>query len=348
MTDDPRTDIELEPIDDPARIAADWDAVARASGNVFATREFLDLWRQRLTGHQKLLVTSCRDTSTGQTVGILPLYRWRRQPLSVVRFLGHGAGDVLGPICAPADAERIARLLPLALEPEAPRLFVGERLPAATGRAIPGARRVAAEGNPTITLAGLDWDGYLSTRSANFRQQLRRKERRLEQQFGLRYRALAPNRFEQDFEALVRLHAARWGRESSFLAKLEFHRAFARIAHERGWLRLWFAEAADAPVAAWYGFCFAGRMSYFQAGRDPAWQGPSVGLVLLAHTIREAIAEGAEEYRLLRGAEAYKYRFADTDDGLESVVIARGGAAAVAVRAAELARSVRRAARRPA
>jgi hypothetical protein len=65
-----------------------------------------------------------------------------------------------------------------------------------------------------------------------------------------------------------------------------------------------------APVAAWYGWSYGGRYAYYLAGFDPAWSRHSVGLLLLAHTIRAAAEEGAAEYDLLRGDEDYKDRFA--------------------------------------
>ncbi len=56
------------------------------------------------------------------------------------------------------------------------------------------------------------------------------------------------------------------------------------------------------------------------------------------HTVREAIADGIEEYRFLRGDESFKYRFATADPGLETIAAPRG----VMGRAALAARSARR------
>jgi alkylation response protein AidB-like acyl-CoA dehydrogenase len=67
------------------------------------------------------------------------------------------------------------------------------------------------------------------------------------------------------------------------------------------------------------GFRLAGVESYYQAGRDPRWNRYHVGLVLLAHAIQQAAYDSMTEYRLLRGGEPYKYRFATTDPGLETV-----------------------------
>jgi Acetyltransferase (GNAT) domain len=56
-----------------------------------------------------------------------------------------------------------------------------------------------------------------------------------------------------------------------------------------------------------------------------------VGFVLLAHAVRQAAEDGMCEYRLLRGGEEYKYRFATADPGLETVGLARGPLAGAAL-----------------
>jgi hypothetical protein len=62
-------------------------------------------------------------------VAILPLYQWSSRPLHIVRFLGHGPSDQLGPISAPGDRNAAATTLRQALSGRAPDLFIGERMP---------------------------------------------------------------------------------------------------------------------------------------------------------------------------------------------------------------------------
>jgi CelD/BcsL family acetyltransferase involved in cellulose biosynthesis len=81
--------------------------------------------------------------------------------------------------------------------------------------------------------------------------------------------------------------------------------------------------------------------SYYQAGRDPTYERLSVGFVLLAHSLRAAMDEGATEYRFGRGAEEFKYRFTRRDPELETVTLARGRAGQWALGAARAARSAR-------
>jgi CelD/BcsL family acetyltransferase involved in cellulose biosynthesis len=165
---------------------------------------------------------------------------------------------------------------------------------------------------------------------------VRRRERKLAKSHELSFRLSDGERLEGDMSTLLRLHAARWEDASAaFEPELEaFHREFAAIALERGWLRLWICEVDGNPVAAWYGLRYADCECFYQSGRDPAWDEHSVGFVLLAHSIRSAFEDGMREYRFLRGGDAYKGRFADGDPGVETMVVGRGSLGRPAVAAA--------------
>lgn len=323
----PRVDLvdELEEVRDA------WVGLALASRNVFSTWEWAATWwKQRQSG--RLLVHRVREPD-GRVSCVLPLYEWAARPFRVARFLGHGPADQLGPVCDPTDARSAAQATRRVLHERGFQLVLAELLPGA----VPwtddlGSRVIGRESSPTASLAQ-GWDAYLAARSSNLRQQIRRRERRLAEKYALRYRdAMDINRLDDDLSLLFSLHAARWGPSSPFLRWESFHREFARVAFERGWLRLRFLELDSRAVAAWYGFRFADAVSYYQAGRELARGEDSVGFVLLAHSIREAAAEGATEYRFLRGAEPFKQRLADADPGLETHAIARGlrGSAATA------------------
>jgi CelD/BcsL family acetyltransferase involved in cellulose biosynthesis len=140
---------------------------------------------------------------------------------------------------------------------------------------------------------------------------------------------------------LFALHRARWGTKRTNFADTPFQRDVARIALARGWLRLWMLELDARPVAAWLGFHVGEVASYYQAGRDPTYDRLSAGFVLLAHSLRAAMDEGAAEYRFGRGAEDFKYRFTSADPGLETVTLARGRAGQAALDAARATRWVR-------
>ena len=270
-------------------------------------------------------------------VAVLPLGIRGRRPARVARFLGYGPADEQGPVCAP---EEIPAAMELLLNgPRGWDVLVAERV--RPGHGLRG-RRLRQESSPVIERPEGGWEEYLAGRSKNLRSQLGRKQRKLERDQGLTFRLCDdPARVQEDMRTLVRLHNARWsGGGSGALsgARAAFHEDFAAVALERGWLRLWLAEAEGEPVAAWYGFRFAGAEAYYQSGRDPEWERSSVGLVLLGHTIREAMQDGMGEYRLLRGGETYKDRFATRDDGVETIAVGRGAGRALALLGAGAAR----------
>jgi CelD/BcsL family acetyltransferase involved in cellulose biosynthesis len=334
-----RNEFDLEVFSSLEPLKQEWSRLARCSGNIFATWEWASTWWRHYGQGRRLLLTTVR--SGGRLVGILPLYEWRTWPFRVLRFVGHGPGDQLGPICAFSDTRLVARALRHALNQLEWDVVVGELLPGEEPwNTMLGSQLLSREGNPLVRLGDDGWEGFLRTRSSHFRKHLRREVRTLARDHRIRYRLVDGSRdLTHEIDLLFRLHGARWAsRSSSFLAEEAFHRSFARVAFDNGWLRLWFLEADEQPLAALYGFRFGGTESHYQGGRDPAWDTYSVGFVLLAHAIEQAAEDRMVEYRLLRGAEAYKYRFATSDSGLDTVGITRGPVAAMVL---PLVRTVR-------
>src|SRR5207253_10662776 len=117
-------------------------------------------------------------------------------------------------------------------------LVLAELLPGDGG--WPGLLRrkpLFVEASPTISL-GEGWHEYLARRSGNLRQQIHRRERQLHHRHEVRFRlALEPDRLDDDLTRLFELHSARWGRQSAFIRYEDFHREFAALALDRGWLR---------------------------------------------------------------------------------------------------------------
>lgn len=316
------SEVELRVDDD------EWGALALEAGNIFGTPEWISTWWRHFGAERRLLATACRGAD-GALIAVLPLYLWSgRRPLRVARFLGHGPGDALGPICRGLDRPAVAVALERRLHEWDTPLLVGETAPAENGWSeLLGARVVEREASPVLALDGMSWESLLASWSKNLRSQVRSRERKLVGDFHVDFRlAIDPERLDRDLDRLFALHRARWPQGSGFSAGEAFHREFGALALERGWCRLWLLEIDGETRAAWYGFRFANFESYYQAGRDtdPVWDRYRLGFVLLAHSIREAAADGAREYRFLRGDEDFKYRFASHDHGLETFVLARG------------------------
>jgi CelD/BcsL family acetyltransferase involved in cellulose biosynthesis len=333
-------ELDFTVVDDLEDLRDEWAPVARASRNVFATWEWLATWWQHFGRDKQLAVGVARDAD-GVVRAIVPCYLWTTRPVRIVRFLGHNSGAELGPICDPRDRGIAGKLLGWTVERTACDLFLGEGLhPSAPWAEQLTARVQRRSPCPVLQLEYRDWDAYLGSRSANFRQQLRRKERKLIREHGLEYRLVTgADRLDDHLDALFSLHSARWqDGETLFLTDggKHFHRRFARLAAREGWLRLWFLELDGHPAAAWYGFRFEGVETYYQLGRDPEWERASVGLLVVAHSIREAIGDGVDEYRLGPGDQAYKYRFSDTGPEMETIVLPKTTGGKVAFLATDL------------
>jgi CelD/BcsL family acetyltransferase involved in cellulose biosynthesis len=331
-----------------------WSVLAEASTNVFLTPEWTRTWWDRFGGGRRLVTISDRGALfvlCGSTAG----------PVRTLRFAGHGLADELGPVCGDAERRSAAASLTCFLrEHDVCDVLLGEQLPAAldwAGRA--GGQTIDRISSPALRFEHTSWDELFASRSSKLRAQVRRDERvvRAAGPVSLRLSGDA-DRLDTDLDALFAMHRERWGTRSGFLSggSEDFHRCFARLALERGWLRLWLLEVRGRPEAAWYGFRFGNCDAHYQSGRFSTCPRGG-GTVLLAHAIRSALEDGLGEYRFLRGGEEYKLRWANADRALETVAVgvSRSGRAiaglaglAAGRRGRVIGRATRRALLRPA
>jgi CelD/BcsL family acetyltransferase involved in cellulose biosynthesis len=328
-----RAEVSVVPLRDLEEARELWEPLAARTGNIFSSWDWADVWWRHYGAGRRLelMLVSCSERTA-----ILPIYRERRTGLSITRFIGNGVADQLGPIAAAEDTSLATYGVAATVRDRS--LFLAERI-VGHDWDPPGHRTIREEVSPSIDLSKeASWGQYLASRSPNFRQQVRRRARRISST-GIRYRlAEDPDRLQVDFSALLALHREQWGETSDVFSSQgeAFHREFAARALDRGWLRLWFAELDGTPIAAWYGFRFAGVESYYQSGRDLRWNRLSVGAAILEHSIREAFAGGMSEYRLLRGDEAYKQHYASFSTKLRTIAVPQGLAARAAISGVDL------------
>jgi CelD/BcsL family acetyltransferase involved in cellulose biosynthesis len=330
-----RPALYLEPLGDLDAARDEWSQLAERTQNVFSTWEWASTWWRRFGRDRPQHIVAIRDAGR-RLRGILPLYQYAGRPLRVLRFIGHGPADELGPICAPEDRVEVARHLRKAVEGLRADVLLAERLIGDQGwQGLLGGQVLKHEASPIVDFGEVDsWDALRAGWSHNWRHQLGRKERKLEREHDVRFRlTTTTDGLEAELEALFSLHEARWGSgANSFVGNHgSFHREFAHVAAERGWLRLWILEVDGGPVAGMLVYRFGGVDAFYQAGRDPEWEKQSVGTVLIARVIRESIGDGMPEFRMLRGDEPYKYRFTNRDPGVDTLAVSFRplGAAAV-------------------
>jgi CelD/BcsL family acetyltransferase involved in cellulose biosynthesis len=309
----------------------EWRDLAERAGNIFASPEWLLTWWSHYGKGRSPLIGVAR--SAGELHAMLPMYEWWTRGVPVLRFIGHGPSDQLGPVVAPTGDEVTAAVVDELLHkiPLRRFLLLAEQVDGNQHfDEVGGARRLYREANPVLHIQGDSWDEFMLERSSNFRQQVRRFSRRVAELGTVSYRlASYPAQVERDLDTLFDLHGKRWAARTPFIEAEPFHREFALCAFRRGWLRLWVLEIDKRPVAAALGFRFAGSELLYQFGRDPdpALRHLSLGLLVFVNAVRAGLADGIREFRLLRGDEPYKLRLASADPGLETYGVPRGTAA---------------------
>ena len=325
----------VEIVDGFDEVAEEWGPLAARAGNVFATPEWLSEWWRSFGRDRRLIILACR-TPGGDLVALLPLYLWSRRHPRVLRHVGHGPSDELGPICAPEDSLAVARALEAFLRSRSDwDVLLAEDVPRSSPLGgVLGARVLRRDENPVLRFRG-SWEDFLRTRPSRFRHELRRRERRLRERYDVRLRLVRDTTtLDADLDTLFALHSARWGPSSSVFAPPHdgFHRRFAHVALQHGWLRLLLLELDGIPAAVSYGFRFRNVEVFYQVGRDPRRAHEAVGSVIFAHRIRLALEDGVEECRFGRGAQPQKLALANADRGVETLALAHGafGRAALA------------------
>ncbi|MEA2143939.1 MAG: hypothetical protein QOI64_2369, partial [Solirubrobacteraceae bacterium] len=329
-----REELTLEPLAGFDALPDDWPRLARAASSIFGTPQWLGTWWRHYGRADTLRLHACRDRA-GRVVAILPLELRPAGPLSVMRFVGHGPSDQLGPICAPADRPAVARAVLRAVDEAGADILLGEQLAGDAGwDALLGGRVLSTEGNPVVHFAAGGWDAQLRRWTPSIGRQLKRHTRKLERSHEVTTRrTVDPCDLDRDMDSLFVLHDARWGAgETAFGTRdAGFHREFAAVALACGWLELTFLDVDCVPVSATYNLRYAGAEYQYQSGRLPEWDHGSVGTISLVRSLRSACDDGLSECRFLRGDEDYKYLYADADMRLQTIAVARRRSAAGAL-----------------
>jgi CelD/BcsL family acetyltransferase involved in cellulose biosynthesis len=84
------------------------------------------------------------------------------------------------------------------------------------------------------------------------------------------------------------------------------------VAADRGWLSLSFLDLDHQPVAGIYGFVYGETYYFYLPGFAPdVASHTSPGMLLLAHRLERALAEGQQQVDLLQGDAGYKLTWAN-------------------------------------
>lgn len=292
-------------------LAPEWAALMRAdvAATPFQAPACVIPWAAAYAPGRAFAITA---RAGGRLLGLVPAFHWRGAAMLAgtgpfdygdgLFLTAQAAPAALSGLAAAACARGLGRI-------ELRQLRAGS--PLAQAAAPSGWRDVPAGEDipcPVMPLEGLDG---LAHRDKKFRSDLRRTIARAQRRAHVTFSRPAP---EAGLAALARLHRLRWeaaGQASVLDDPLmaRFLAAATPALDAAGLLRLHVLHLDGAPAAALLALSLHGAVHFYLQGADPAQRALSPGVILLAHAIRDAAAEGCTQAHFLRGTEPFKARW---------------------------------------
>lgn len=343
-----------------------WNDLHRhtVGASLFASYDWCRCWLETVGRDAAACILLFCDAGR-QIIGLAPLCISSESGARWLRFMGREqvSGDHLDLIAAPGDHARCVHALLTYVKQHASEfdgLLLGELHPDSLTRTCvidwATESRLAWYERERRRVPYIDlpesFDALLARLSANQRYHVRRRRRGLLKQPSARVELIQDEaRVIATLEAFFDLHRRRWeldGLPGNFHAApmQEFLRRFCTASAGLGTLRLFVLsgrqpDAASQPQAVLICFHHGSTASYFQMGWAPQCPIDSPGVILLSHSIEQAIAEGLVRYDFLRGEEAYKFRWTQTWAEQTTLVVACGMSARVAIAADRMKNRVR-------
>ena len=271
---------------------AAWDALAVARGRPYCAPGWMLSWLRAVAPPDALL-RACVVTEGGELVGIAPLWAQEGEGGGRYSLLSENTASPVEPLCARGRENEVAAAFGALLAEASPRpreiqlkyAPAGSPWPRLLAEHVPGYSPPSIECTrvmalPKVRLDQPSMDAWLATRSRNFRQQLRRAWRRLEDE-GAVLRSSSGQEIDGGIEALSRLHHARWdarGGSRALNPRVEemLRLAARELGDER--LRLLSLDVDGASISS-HLFVRCGRDVCLLAGRlrRPLGRLPAVG-----------------------------------------------------------------------
>ncbi len=315
-----------------ASLTPEWETLTTSSvsDTVFATPTWLAAWWSSCASTEELHLLSVRDGD--DLLGVAPFMRSSKTILFVGRSDTCDHHDVT---IAKGREEEVLRSLADHLESlewqqlqlegltaESPTLTHLPPLVAEKGWSVD---KSFDEVSPSTSL-GSSWDEYLGGLKKKDRHEIRRKLRRLMSSGEVRiYDAASESDLKSTMTLFLDLARKSHEEKAEFLnpdrERFFFHLADAMKA--QGQLKLFFLELDGTTVAASLCFDYGGAYYLYNSGYEPRFASLSVGLMLKALALKDAIEVGRHTFHFLRGAEPYKFDLGGGNNNLMKLTITR-------------------------
>ena len=170
------------------------------------------------------------------------------------------------------------------------------------------------------------WDEYLSLLNKKDRHELRRKIRRMDSQTDWKWYSLTePTEVNERLGEFIKLMRQSRVDKDEFMTP-ERERFFYNITQrmsELGLLQLYFLHMDGVTVATSLCFDYGGSRLLYNSGYDPEYAYYSVGLLLNAMCLKDAIEQGLTYFDFLRGPEPYKAHLGGQQRNLYQMVVTK-------------------------
>lgn len=316
--------------------SASWDSLAVKLGRPYCAPAWMLAWLR----HAELRTVVALDGD--RLVGIAPFYVMpSRLGPARYRLLAAASCSPVEPLAEPgreleaaaAFASCLARARPrvdlLALE----GMHASSRWPSLIAAEWPGRRpRLHTEVThpaPELSLRGVTYEGWLPSKSGNFRAQVGRSRRQLDAR-DARFRMSASlEELDRDLESFARLHHARWasrGGSGALTPGVErMLRAAGRSLLAEKRFRLFCIDVDGRAIAAEIFLAAGGELSSWLGGFDEAWAAQRPSILGVVAAIEDALQRGEAHCDLGPAAQPYKYRLADGEQRAEWLTMAPAG-----------------------
>lgn len=164
-------------------------------------------------------------------------------------------------------------------------------------------------------------DEYLDQRSKKVRSELRRRRTRLEALGDLEFRIVKNgNEIDRYMDYYYEVYAKSWkGKEK---IGPTFHRGLAKLAAEKGWLRLAFLFLNGTPIASQFRIVFKDTCFFLKTAYDLQYRKYGPGIILLSDMIKYVIdVDHARDIDFGPGDESYKSSWASQRREMRRIII---------------------------
>jgi CelD/BcsL family acetyltransferase involved in cellulose biosynthesis len=328
-----------------AALRLEWNhLLARSSADtIFLTWEWISSWWECYAAPSDTLHIILVRDGAGVLVGILPFYRriqpWLpSKPVKILRFIGDASSDsdyldlillrgreqeVLACVWEWLCSKRTSwDVLQLTGIPETSPTCAWLKQNEARGETLNRSEYFPC----LVTDLPETWDDYLTSLKPRFRTKIRSTLREINAKYEVRFGTVdAAVDLGARLQDLYDLHAKRWntrGTDGVFVnpAKRKFYERFTRLFFEQRWLAFDLLELNGRTAACQMCFRYGDTQFLLQEGFDPEFASESVGIVLRAMVLKNAIEQGVRHYDFLAGLGRHKTQWQTREKRCESIL----------------------------